>query len=214
MTVINVILTINSLEALSAMTLILIASYRRAFAVVQAWVWVAVLHLQFAVSASIARRTVALKALTRITTVSTVKTWLARTCYRLSLAMLSNPTVTTLACVAIIKAAGIISTCAIIQTWIYAAVFNFNFTVGAEESGWTLACVGSLASVGTGSAVMTRLVIGAEVQVLIAEQSTPALLADAFPFHRAGSMYTSWIHFTLVTIRSPVSALASVDGRR
>lgn len=139
---------------------------------------------------------------------------LARTCYRLRLAMPANPTVTTLACVAIAEAAGIVRTCAVVEARIDGAVFDFNLTIGAEKAGWTFACVRALASVGAGSAVVTRLMIGAEVEVLITEQATPALLADAFPLHITGSMYTSWIHFTLVTIRSPVSALASVDGRR
>jgi hypothetical protein len=61
---------------------------------------------------------------------------------------------------------------------------------------------------------MTWLVIGAELKILIAEQSTPALLADALPLLRTGSMYASWIQFTLVTIRSLVSALASVHGEK
>lgn len=128
--------------------------------------------------------------------------------------MPAYPSVTTLACVAVVKAAGIINTCSIIQAWIHGAVFNFNFTVSAEEAGWTFACVRALAGVGAGAAVEARLVIGTEVQVLIAEQATPTFFAVAFPLGIAGSVHTSWIEFTLVTSWSPVSAFASVDGRR
>jgi hypothetical protein len=62
---------------------------------------------------------------------------------------------------------------------------------------------------------VTRLVSGAELQVLVAEQSTPTFLADALPLLRAGSVDASWIHLTFVTSWSLVSALASVfEGRR
>lgn len=57
---------------------------------------------------------------------------------------------------------------------------------------------------------MARLVIGAELKVLITKQSTPALLADALPLLRTGPVHASWVQFTLITIRSLVSAFASV----
>lgn len=60
---------------------------------------------------------------------------------------------------------------------------------------------------------MTRFVIRAEVEVLVAEQTAPAFLADALPLRRAGSVHTSWIHFTLVAVRASVSALASARKR-
>lgn len=214
MTIVNVFLAICALETFRAMTLILIAFNRRTLSAVHARIWVAILHLHLAISSAIACSTLALKSLTRVAASASMLARLARTCYRLRLAMLANPSVTTLACVALAKATGIVGACAVVEARIDDAVFDFNLAVGAEKAGWTLACVRTLSGVRAGSAVVTRLVIGAEVQVLVAEQSTPALLADAFPLHIAGSMYTSWIHFTLVTIRSPVSAFASVDGRR
>lgn len=125
--------------------------------------------------------------------------------------MPARPTVTTLACVAVMKAAGIISTCSIIEAWVNGTVFNFNFTVSAEKAGWTLACITSLTGVGAGAAVETWLMIGAEVKILIAEQATPTLFAVAFPLGIAGSMHTSWVEFTLITSWSPVSAFASVS---
>ena len=56
--------------------------------------------------------------------------------------MTANPTETTLACVALVKAVGIIDTCSVVQAWIHrGAVFHFNFAVGAEKAGWTFTCV-------------------------------------------------------------------------
>lgn len=147
MAVVDVFLAICALKTFGAMTLILIAFYCRALSAVQTRIGIAVLHLQLAISSAISSRTFALKSLTRIAASGTVKTRLAGTCYRLRLAMLSNPTVTTQACVTLIESAGIIRACAIIQTWILAAVFDFNFTVGSDEAGWTFACVGALAGV-------------------------------------------------------------------
>lgn len=166
--------------------------------------------MQLAVPSAIAGRALTLETLTRVTATAAVQARLARARHRLRFAVLANPPVTTLTCVAVVIAAGIVGTCAVVHARVDAAIFDFNFAVGAQEAGRALACVRSLSGVGAGPAVVTRLVVGAEVEVLIAEQAAPALLADALPLHAAGSVHASWIHFTLVTIRSSVSALASV----
>lgn len=124
--------------------------------------------------------------------------------------MPSNPTGTTLTCVAV--AVEIVGACAIVQAWTRRAVLNFNFAIDAPEAGSAFASVRALARVRASAAVVARLVICAEIQVLIAEQAAPALLADAFPLFRASSMHASWIHFTFVTIWSLPSGLASVVG--
>lgn len=210
MTIVDVLFTFRSLETFRAMAFVLIAFECRALPAVHARIRIAVLHLKLTLSPAKAHRALAFVSLTRVAASGPVQTWPTRTCLNLRFAVLSNPTVTTLACVAVVKDAGIINTCSIIQAWIHGAVFHFNFTVGAEIAGRTFACVGALAGVGAGAAVEAWLVIGAEIEVLVAEQATPALLAVAFPLGIAGSMYTSWVQFTLVTSRSPVSAFASV----
>lgn len=213
MTIVDILFAFRSLETFRAMAFVLIAFECRALSAVHARVRVAVLHLQLTLSPAKAHRALAFVSLTRVAASGPVQTWPTRTCLNLRFAVLSNPTVTTLACVAV-EVAGIINTCSIIQAWIYGAVFHFNFTVGAEIAGRTFACVRALAGVGAGAAVEARLVIGAEIEILVAEQATPALLAVAFPLGIAGSMYTSWVQFTLVASRSPVSAFASVERKR
>lgn len=214
MTIVDVFLAIGAVETVGAVTLILIAAYRRALAVVETGIRIAVLHLKLAVPAAIASGALALETLTRVATSAAVQTRFARTRHGLCLAMLPNPPVAALACVAIREGTVVVGTCAVVQARIDVAVSHLNLAVSTEIPGRTLACVRSLAGVGAGSAVVTRLVIGAEVEILVAEKSAPALLADALPLIVAGSMHTSWIHFTLVTIRSPVSALASVSRQK
>lgn len=208
MTVVDIFFAIGALKAPRALALVLVASDCRALATVAARIRIAVLHLQLAIATAIAGRALALEALTSIATTAAVLTWLARTCDGLRLAVLSNPTVATLTCVTVVGE--VVDTCAVVRAWIHRAVFDFNLAIGADEAGWTFARVRALAGVGAGPTVVAWLVVGAEVQVLVAEQATPALVAFALPLCRAGSMYTSWVHFTLVTIRASVSAFASV----
>lgn len=52
--------------------------------------------------------------------------------------------------------------------------------------------------------------IGAVVQVLIAEQTTPALLADAFPWFVASSMHATRVRFAFVAELSLPSCLTTV----
>lgn len=163
MTIVNVFLAIGAFEAARTVTLVLVAANRRALARIHARIRIAVLHLHLAVSTTEAGRAFALEALTRVATTAAVLARLTRTRHRLRFAMSTNPTVATLACVAVVVEAVIVGACAVVQAGIDGAVFNFNFAVGAEKAGWTFACVRALTSVGAGSAVVTWLVIGAEV---------------------------------------------------
>jgi hypothetical protein len=88
-----------------------------------------------------------------------VQTWLRSARYSLCLAMLADPTVAALACIAI----GIVCACAIVKARTLAAVFHFNFAVDAGVTGPALARVRSLSGVGTRSAVVAGLVICAKV---------------------------------------------------
>lgn len=63
----------------------------------------------------------------------------------------------------------------------FGASVDSLFAVRARESGGTGASVRALAGVEARAVVLTRPMVGAEVQVLVAEQSTPALVAEALP---------------------------------
>lgn len=94
------------------------------------------------------------------------------------------------------------------------AVRDGNLAVGACESGFALACVRSLACVEAGASVLAGLVVGAVVQVLVAEQTTPALVALALPRLFAGSVHASWVSFAFCAQSSLPSGVASVGENR
>lgn len=52
------------------------------------------------------------------------------------------------------------------------------------------------------TAVAARFVIGAEVEVLVAEKTTPAFVAKAVPRFHAGSVRATWVALALVAKRA------------
>ena len=70
---------------------------------------------------------------------------------------------------------------AAVQARDHRAVVLDEFAVGAGELGRTVARVRALARVEARAAVLARLVVGAVVEVLVAEQAAPALVAVALP---------------------------------
>lgn len=76
------------------------------------------------------------------------------------------------------------------------------FAVRPGVLGRAHARVAALASVVARAAVVTRLVVGAVVEVLVAEQAAPALLADAVPGPRARAAHTARVPL------APVAQLA------
>lgn len=88
-----------------------------------------------------------------------------------------------------------------------------QLTVGASEAWEAGAGVAALPCVHAGGAVLTRLVVGAEVQVLVAEQAAPALLTVALPGQLAGAVFTGWVFLTLVTERTlPAVSADTLSG--
>lgn len=105
-------------------------------------------------------------------------------------------------------------TAASVLAWVAVTLVDLQFTVGAPESWPAGARVTALAGVGAGGPVGAWLVVGAVVQVLIAEQTSPAFLADALPRLTACSMEAAWVAHTLIAVRPlpPQAALAVPRG--
>ena len=71
--------------------------------------------------------------------------------------------------------------------------------VGASVTRWAAAGIRTLAGVEAGGAVATGLVVGAVVEVLVAEESAPSVVAVALPGVLAGSVLAAWVANALVT---------------
>ena len=79
-----------------------------------------------------------------------------------------------------------------------ALVGDAGLAVGAGPAGWAGARVGALAGVEAGGPVLAGLVVGAVVEVLVAEQAAPALLAVAGPGLIAGTVLAPGVPHALV----------------
>lgn len=91
---------------------------------------------------------------------------------------------------------------------------GFDLTIVATEARPAGTGVAALACVGAGSIVRAGLVVGAVVEVLVTEQSSPALFTVALPRLAAGAMQAARIADALVTEGSlpPEAALALAWG--
>lgn len=89
--------------------------------------------------------------------------------------------------------------CATVRARRLQAVVHQVLALGAGETLRTLARITALAGVEARSAVAAGLVVRAEVQVLVAEQSTPSLVAHAIPRLHTAAMDASWVSLALVT---------------
>lgn len=87
---------------------------------------------------------------------------------------------------------------------------DLPFAVIANESGGTLAGVEAFAGVEAGAAVLAGSVIGAVVEVLVAVETAPALVADAGPGLVASSVDAVWFYDAFVAQRSLPSQVATV----
>lgn len=76
---------------------------------------------------------------------------------------------------------------------------HLQLTVDPSVPWHTCAGVAALARVHACGSILTRLVVGAEVQILVTEESTPAFLAVALPRLVASAMLTYWVLLTLST---------------
>lgn len=101
-----------------------------------------------------------------------------------------------------------------IQAWHRGAVADAGFAVGVRVTRRTLAGVRALACVEAGSSVLAWFVVRAKVQILIAEQTTPAFVAKALPRFLAGSVHASRVGFAFVAKSSFPSGLTSVGKKQ
>lgn len=62
-----------------------------------------------------------------------------------------------------------------------------------------------------GAPVATRPVVGAVVEVLVTEETSPALLADTVPGSRAGAVHAARVALTLVTQLAYPALIATVN---
>lgn len=85
-----------------------------------------------------------------------------------------------------------------------------QLAIGTRIFSWTGASVGALSSVEAGATVLARLVVGAVVKILVAEQTTPTFIAVTLVRLLAGSVQATWVADALVTQLSLPSQFASV----
>lgn len=78
------------------------------------------------------------------------------------------------------------------------AVVQRRLAVGAGVPGRAAASVAALTRVEASSAIPTRLVVGAEVEVLIAEEAAPALVAETVPRLHASAVHAPGVALALV----------------
>lgn len=76
---------------------------------------------------------------------------------------------------------------------------GFQLTVGSPKARSTRAGVASLTGVGAGCSIGAWLVVGAVVEVLVAEEAPPALLTVTLPRLAACPMETAWVAHAFVT---------------
>lgn len=84
-------------------------------------------------------------------------------------------------------------------------------TIVATEAWCTHAGVESLTGVEAGAAVLAGAMVGAVVKILIAEQTSPALVADAVPWLVAGAVHAARIKCTLIAQRSLPAILTAAS---
>lgn len=89
-----------------------------------------------------------------------------------------------------------------VLAWIAVTDVDLLLTPVPSEAFLARTGVAALASVGAGGSVLAGFVVGAEVEVLVAEQAAPALLAVALPGLAARPVLAAWVPAALVTGRA------------
>lgn len=176
----------------------------RANATVLARAWIALVDLDLASRSAVSGRTIALEPLKSVFA-RPMQAGLLRTRYRFLLTVSSDPTVGTIAPVTSLL---LVVTHSVVEAWRGRAIADDRFALGAGKARRTLARVRALARVEAGSTVLARFVVGAKVQVLVAEQTAPAFVAQALPRLLAGSVHAARVRFALVAQLSLPSGLA------
>ena len=97
-----------------------------------------------------------------------------------------------------------------VQARFVGAVDMFHITVGAGVAEGAATRVRALAGVEAGAAVTARPMVGAAVEILVAEQSAPAFVAQTVPRLVAPSVRAARIAFALVARFTGPAAVTSV----
>lgn len=177
---------------------------------VQTRIRAAVVHLHFTVSPAVADGAGAPKTLLGVGALA-VHAGLLRAGHSLGLAVPADPSLVALAAkgrrsVAVVNVKARRS----VNARLLLAVRDQDLAVGAHESGLAVASVRALSGVEADALVLARLVIRAVVQVLVAEQSSPSLVALALPGFLAGSVYASRVRLAFCAQRSLPAVVATV----
>lgn len=94
------------------------------------------------------------------------------------------------------------------------AVAELLITVGAGVAGRAATRVRALARVETGAAVSARLMVGAVVEVLVAEQPAPAFVAQTVPRLLAGTVSAVRIRFAFVAQSTLPATVTSAKHKK
>lgn len=193
--IVNVGFASRTSESTPTTTLVRIP-FVRASSIVQAWIGRAVVHFSVAMRPSEPDRTTALEALRIIFAGSTVVTFRLFTSDSSIFTVVPSVTFGTLAAVAY----SLILTNASVETRVLMGQTSVHglFAIGSLEPSFTVAGVRPQSGVVASPAVLARLVVGAIIEILVAEQTTPTFVADALPLLLACPVQTSGIPFALV----------------
>lgn len=129
----------------------------------------------------------------------------------LLLAVAARPALVAFAFVALLR--WIVGAHAAVQARPVLAFAHLDLALGAGEAGRTDACVRTLAGVVACAIILAWPMIGAVVQVLIAEQATPAFAAMAFPWLLTGSVNAARIRLTFVTLLALPAGLTAANEK-
>lgn len=183
-------------------------AFVKASAAILARTWIAFVDLNFTGHPTVANRTFALKPQARILT-RAMHAGFLRASDGFLLTVRPDPSFHAFA--PIMVAFLIVVARSSVQTRHGRTVADSGLAICSDVAGRTLASVRTLSGVEASSSILTRFVVGAEVQILIAEQSTPAFVAEALPGLLAGPVYASRIGFTLVAQGTLPAGLATVE---
>lgn len=103
----------------------------------------------------------------------------------------------------------IVSAAASVPTRVSRTFVDLDLTAGTCVSRQTGASVAALVSIGTGGSIETGLMVCTVVQILVAEEPTPSLLAVTLPGLLAGAMEAAWVTDTVITV-TPTEANATL----
>lgn len=102
----------------------------------------------------------------------------------------------------------------VILAWIAFAKAELGFAVFADKSIRTATLVGARSAVLAHAGILARRVRAAVVQILVAQQATPAGLASTFPGLMAGAVHAARIAFALRAIAAGPAVSAATFARK